>query len=190
MPIITETVTGMDAILAAAAPNHLLSAPLRAFHSRVDIIIQSRARANAARYNDRGGLAGSITYQIDPEPIPLFSVVGSNLPYAPAAEFGRPPGSFPPIDAIQGWVHRKGLVSGVFATARSANGTHRLIRRKTGANIAKMERQVSFLIARKIFLHGSPARPYLRKAFAESKGDIQAEVGKLAQAIGQQWGKP
>lgn len=183
MTVIKETITGMDQIIAQSSPAHLLSMPLKTFFTEVTSVIERRASENASKYTDTGQLAASITHQIDPEPIPLFGVVGTNLVYAPAAEFGRPAGKFPPIDAIQTWVHHKGIVSG-YTTKSGKFG------RRRGKNIARMERSVAYLIARKIFLHGSPARPFLRKAYADSQGDIRQAQERLAKAIGAQWGKP
>jgi hypothetical protein len=56
---------------------------------------------------DRGGLRNSITHQTREQG--LSGVAGTNSEYGPATEFGRKPGSFPPLDAIKEWAKRKGI---------------------------------------------------------------------------------
>lgn len=56
---------------------------------------------------DRGGLRNSITYRLDEDG--LGGVVGTNSEYARATEFGRLPGSMPPVEPLIAWARRKGF---------------------------------------------------------------------------------
>lgn len=69
---------------------------------------------------DRGGLRNSITHEIDADG--LGSTIGTNSEYALATEFGRRPGSHPPVDPIIAWAKRKGFadpVGAAWAIARN-----------------------------------------------------------------------
>lgn len=56
---------------------------------------------------DRGGLRNSITYEVDPDG--LGSTIGTNSEYALPTEFGRLPGSMPPVAPLIAWAKRKGF---------------------------------------------------------------------------------
>lgn len=73
-----------------------------------------------------------------------------------------------PIDALQGWVKRKGLA-----------GTYsRKTRKRTGkvADRAKQDRQLAFIIWRKIRVEGIKPQPYLLPAFVRVRRRVVPEV--------------
>ncbi|HEY8378682.1 MAG TPA: HK97 gp10 family phage protein [Nannocystis sp.] len=103
--------------------------------------IQGRARQtlHEGGTTDTGRLANSIA--TEEEASGLDYRVGTNVEYAPAIEFGLPPGTRPDVESLTGWV-----------------------RRKLGVKDRQEARRVAFLIARKIERHGTDAQPYLHPA--------------------------
>lgn len=64
--------------------------------------------------------------------------------YARFVHYGRGPGRFPPVDAIRGWVERKGLtIAG------------------SGAPLETQQRQLTYLIGRKIATEGIDPSPFI-----------------------------
>lgn len=82
----------------------------------------------------------------------ITGVVGSNVEYAPYVETGTRP-HFPPLAAIQRWVHLKRL------------GT------------PKTERSIAYAICRAIAVRGTRARPYLEPAFRKNYNRIRKIIG-------------
>lgn len=56
---------------------------------------------------DRGGLRNSIAHRLDEDG--LGGVAGTNSEYALPTEFGRRPGSRPPVEPLIAWARRKGF---------------------------------------------------------------------------------
>lgn len=85
----------------------------------------------------------------------------SRQTYSSAVEYGRKPGSFPPLAPIERWVRLKGL-AGTFSTRT---------RRRTGGRAvqARQDRAVAYVIARKIFRKGIQPKPFLQPAFDDVK---------------------
>lgn len=101
---------------------------------------------------DRGRLRGSIGSEISNEG--LLNIVGRVGPsladevYPQVMEFGRAPGTFPPIEPLQAWVHR------VIQPPEHE------------------ERSIAYLIARKIFKNGIAPREYMKKGWEKSQSSI------------------
>ena len=100
--------------------------------------IQARARrllrVQGAIFTGRLRSSINIRYTRDG----LGAVIGTNVNYAGAVEFGREPGSWPPVGAMIEFV-----------------------RKKIVARPKKLVNQIAYLIGRKIFREGTEARPYL-----------------------------
>lgn len=117
-----------------------------AYLSRVGLVVASQARLNASHRPgpevDTGRLRNSIHFVVTEDETGLALYVGTNVEYALAVEMGRRAGArMPPVDAIEGWVRRKGIDTDP-ATSRST----------------------AFAIARAIGMKGIPERPFLRPA--------------------------
>lgn len=69
-----------------------------------------------------------------------------SAPYADVIEFGRVPGTMPPVDPIIGWV-----------------------RRKLGVRSEAQARSIAFAIARAIKARGQDPAPYIMPAFIAAK---------------------
>ena len=169
MPIIREKITGMDKMIASAAPD-LYVPPLRELLERVSITIENRARTNAPV--DTGRLRSSLAHEIDAAPIPLYAQVGSNVEYAPMVEYGTGLLSDAPDSKHSRYFPPWG--------ARNP-GLDSLARHHGFAN--------SFVVALAIWKRGGtkPTR-FLRNAFADSQADIGAELEALGKKIGERWG--
>lgn len=70
-------------------------------------------------------------------------------PYADEIEFGRPAGSFPPLEPLKNWIRRKGLVKGERAIQRFA-----------------------FNIAKDIERNGKDPRPFLQPALDKVRHEL------------------
>jgi hypothetical protein len=122
---------------------------------------------------NRGRLRGGIHSHQERSPGVARGIVSvAGIPYAIPVEVGRKPGTMPPVDAIQRWVHDKGLGgrTRVVKSGRNA-GQERLVRAP-----ANVERQIAWAIAIKIkrqgikgkfmFRDGAKAsQPFIRMRF-------------------------
>ncbi len=155
MAEISYRVQGLDALLKKAVPATLLGpAVTRAFHKGA-IAVQNESRKLAPV--DRGRLRNSITYRVDPSPIPRHARIGTNLQYAQTMNDGRRAGArMPPVSAIDAWLRRKRIDASAFVVARS-------IARKG--------------IKGKKFMDGglSAARGNIDRAFATAAREIEAQ---------------
>ncbi len=151
-------ILGIDKLRKKLRPETVGPA-LRRFHQRVDILIQNAARRLAPVW--RGRLRNSITYEIDSSPVPAWSRVGTNVPYAPRMEFGTgdhfdgPPQfaeqARPPVtQSLNRWAKSKGFASG--------KAVSRIIERQGGLT----------------------PRRYLRGAVDETRPRLPSEVNRLA----------
>jgi HK97 gp10 family phage protein len=84
--------------------------------------------------------------------------VGTNVGYGYHVECGRPPGSFPPVFAMQKWVAQKGLLYA---------GTKKKIRANTISGYNDV-RNLEFLISRNIARHGIKAKPFMKPAMEKN----------------------
>lgn len=83
----------------------------------------------------------------------------SQAEYSTAVEFGRTPGTWPDIGALMYWVKRKQIA-----------GTYSIkTRRRVGNKKQKTDedRQVAFLIARKIYNKGIDPKPFMRPSYEQ-----------------------
>ena len=131
------------------------------------LIVVRYARQNSPV--DTGKLKASILPEIRTMGETVQGVVGSNLQYAAAVEFGSRP-HWPPVMALAGWVHRKGL-AGKFS-GRSAAGERSI----TELYIAQM-------IVLKIAAKGTKAQPYLQPAFDKARPAIVRRIGEVVSEI-------
>lgn len=72
---------------------------------------------------DTRRLMGSITSRIEGSGAALTGRVGPTTRYAFWVEYGRRPGKYPPIAAIEGWARRHGVHPFVVARAIARRGT-------------------------------------------------------------------
>lgn len=99
--------------------------------------------------------------------------IWNDAPYAGVIEYGRRPGTFPPLAALEPWVARKLAIR-----ARTTVGA---MRRKTWLRRTLWEsevRSVTLKIARKIAYRGIKARWVLRDAAPKIIGAVTEEIGK------------
>lgn len=73
-----------------------------------------------------------------------------SAPYADTIEFGRMPGSMPPISSIEGWLGRK-----------------------LGIQDEKEKKRIAFAIARDIERNGTEPRPFLQPAIEQTKAKMK-----------------
>jgi hypothetical protein len=102
----------------------------------------------------------------------LSARVVSRQTYSSAIEFGRKPGSFPPVGALQDWVRRKQLA-----------GTYSVkTRRRTGntSDRTKQDKALAFVIARAIYRKGIKEKPFLNPAY---EAELPAFRQRIIQAI-------
>ena len=100
---------------------------------------QLKANLDRLGKHDTGTLKASIRFSVDELMLEVDMV-----DYAKFVHHGRGPGKFPPVDKIRGWVERKGLtITG------------------SSAPLETQQRQLSFLIGRKIAIHGIDPSPFI-----------------------------
>lgn len=93
----------------------------------------------------------------------------AGLPYAIPVEVGREPGTMPPVDAIQQWVHDKGLGGRTRVVKSGKNaGQERLVRAG-----AKVERAIAWAIAIKIKRQGTKGAHMFRDGAKASQPFIR-----------------
>jgi len=166
MAQVDAEIKGLDELIRKLSPD-LVAAPVRRFMERSAILIQGKARQNVK--SDTGRLANSIAYEIHGAHVPLWATVGTNLDYAAAREFQRPPGKMPPPGALVPWMNHVGIplseyhgsTVGLSPDARVGNSAYS---------------PIEYLIARKIGREGSPGHPYLRPALKDSEGQITGRL--------------
>jgi len=85
------------------------------------LVVQRKAKINAPV--DVGRLRASITPEVTIAPLgnTIQGVVGSNVEYAPAMEFGAPP-HWPPLSDLEPWARRHGMSAFVVARAIARRG--------------------------------------------------------------------
>lgn len=131
----------------------------------------------ASQGGDRGTLLRSISYKKDGE---LAYTVSANAFYAPFIEFGtkskfnpypgteeyaaqfrgaKQSGALKLIDAIKGWVKRKGIASG------------------------KEADKVAFLIARSIYLRGISPKPFFFKQISPVRQNLMNRINTVLNVI-------
>lgn len=140
---------------------------------------------------------GRLRQSINSKPENLKVTIGANVDYAAYVEFGTKGfaaayvGTLPPewqqfasefrgpgggsfkdlVRKITEWVHRKGLGSGFGGTV-GITGTYSVkTRKRTGSKKTQddQDKQVAYLIAKKILVKGIKAHPFLIPAFEHNK---------------------
>lgn len=110
---------------------------------------------------DTGSLAKSYSVDMKERGGEKVAVIGSNAVYAAAVEFGRNPGSMPPVSQLFGWVQRK--VMG--------------IRGLKGGKAETIE-GVAYKIADSIARNGTDPHPHLIPAFNIEGKKLDSEFAK------------
>ncbi len=136
------------------------------------LLVQRDARKLAPV--DRGPLRASITPEVRQHAATITGVVGSNLKYAAATEFGSKP-HWAPFEAILGWVHRKGF-AGTFSVQT---------RRRLGRLAQQLDedRPLARAIWVHIARHGTKAHPFLVPAFEQNRGRIKELFERAVRGI-------
>jgi len=108
----------------------------------IKILDESQKNLATSGSIDRGTLlkSGKIIFR------PLESEITYPVPWAVSIEYGRTPGSMPPVASIEGWVKRKLSV--------------------------KDPKSVAWAIAKKIKEEGTQAKPFLRPAIEKVKREF------------------
>ena len=105
---------------------------------------------------DTGTLKASIRFSVDELQLEVNMV-----DYARFVHYGRGPGKFPPVDAIRGWVERKGLTI-----------------QGSSAPLETQQRQLTYLIGRKIATVGIDPSPFIDDLpIDEIADELVAEIG-------------
>ena len=112
---------------------------------------------------DTGRLRASIVPEVRLNGDVVQGVVGSNVVHAPFAILGTKP-HWPPIAAIQAWVHRKGLGGRDFGHGRITRAS------------ADVEAGIAFLIARKISRSGTKGDQSLITAIESNAAAIYRKI--------------
>jgi len=107
---------------------------------------------------DTGKLQASILPRIDLTETEVIGVVGSNVEYAPAVEFGSKP-HMPPLEPLAAWVRRHNIGEEGY------------------------EYGIAMLIAWKIAAHGTKAQPYLIPAFEKNEANIRRRFENAVEVI-------
>ncbi len=170
------------------------------FGITVEAVAKDLVRINS---DDEGHLLGSVFQH----PSRLANTFGASMNYASFIEFGTRkyaaayvsslPAQWQELAAskrggmsgtfeefvlrLTAWVHRKGLGSG-FAGKIGVTGTYSVKTRERTGNKdtqAKQDKQVAYLIARKILRDGLKARPFLYPAFNIAKDQLLKELNEI-----------
>ena len=135
---IVVKLTGMDELIRKVNDPALLGEPLRGFFNKATLTIQRDTMQLTPV--DTGRLRASITTSIDPSPMPLYGLVGTNVEYGPYIEYGTHP-HFPPIAALRRWAKAHGINPYALARSISIRGTkaHYMFQRSVQSNLLNME---------------------------------------------------
>lgn len=100
---------------------------------------QLKRNLDATGKKDTGQLRASIQFSVDGTILQI-----EMEEYAKFIHEGRSPGKFPPVDEIRGWVERKGLTI-----------------QGSSAPLDTQQRQLAYLVGRKIAVHGIEPSPFI-----------------------------
>lgn len=167
-PILTLRIEGLETLQKALTDPELVKGPIKDALTRAGHTVEIRAKEKVP--SDRGTLKASIVPMVEETRV----VIGTNLKYAPAIEFGSRP-HFPPPLAIEGWVWRN---RGKFGFGKRRGRT---VRDEIG--------QIAYAIMQQIAHHGTRPHPFLVPALLESKPDIEGFLRDAARQIEAKWGK-
>ena len=113
------TVEGGEKIAKDLKDPNLLR-PLRDAYEKGTYLTEREVKTRTPR--DTSVLASSIKSTIDPQPVPLWGKVATDVKYAIFVEKGTRP-HFPPMRALEGWAHRHGIPTFLAARAIAEKGT-------------------------------------------------------------------
>jgi phage gpG-like protein len=137
MDIIVK-ITGLDELIRKVNDPALLGEPIRGFFNVSTMSIQRDTMQLTPV--DTGRLRASITTSIDPSPVPLYGLVGTNVFYGPYIEYGTRPHR-PPIAVLMRWAKAHGV--NVYALARTIaiRGTraHYMFQKSVQSNLINLE---------------------------------------------------
>lgn len=123
---------------------------------------------------DTGALGRSYGVDMDHRPgSEVVATIGSNADYATAIEFGRQPGSMPPVRELLSWVKRKLLKKKGFGRKASDR-----------ANTMDQVEGVAYTVADKIRERGTDPHPHLVPAFDRVAKDLDREVARALDRLG------
>jgi len=123
---------------------------------------------------DTGRLRASIWPTIKFDGNIIQGIVGSNLKYAAAVEYGSKP-HMPPVEPLIGWVRRKGL-AGTYSTR-----TRRRLGNKEDQG--QQDRALAWAIAMKIKRVGTKAHPFLEPAYKKNELAIRRRFEHTVEII-------
>ncbi len=132
------------------------------------LLVQRSGRQYASV--DTGRWRASITPEVRVSHAEVVGVVGSNLVYAPFAHDGSRP-HWPPISAIQAWVHRKGIGGTVRGQGRVSRAS------------SSVEAGIAYLIARRIARRGTKGDRALTRAIEDNQVAIKARIDRAVGRI-------
>jgi hypothetical protein len=95
--------------------------------------------------------------------------VGENVPYAVYRHEGTKP-HFPPLEAIQKWVVKRGLVKG--SRGKALTSLKAMQSRKNADSLEAQVKSIAYLIARKISKKGTQGLPFLQMALNMNRSFI------------------
>jgi hypothetical protein len=108
-----------------------------------------------------GVLRGSLAVEIHGHPLYILTgELGTPLIYGEVVEYGRRPGSMPPVDAIEMWVIRK-----------------------LGISPGEESRAAAFAIARAIKYRGTKGQKYFEQGYAAASPAINRYIDNLPERI-------
>ena len=111
-------VTGIEKLVKKL--DDLTARPLKNALTRAGLTVEREAKLQVPV--DTGRLRNSITYIVDPSPVPTWVQVGTNVKYARFVELGTKR-HFPPPGALGRWAKKHGMNAYALARAISRRGT-------------------------------------------------------------------
>ncbi len=154
----TVDVKGVDRLIRRFNDRSWMQNPIRDLLTKGSLEIAGQTRRLTPV--DTGRLRSSISQEVDKSQMPLWAKVGTNVEYAAPVEFGRRPGSFPPLAAIRAWTIRKGIGAGA-----------------------------AFPIAQAIARRGTKGAHMFRKGLRRSQRVVRTLAEQAAYDIESLWGK-
>jgi predicted nucleic acid-binding protein len=130
------------------------------------------------KVNVTGELARNIRTQIIKEIGKMIGVigVGANVPYAIYRHEGTKP-HFPPLEPIQKWVIKRGMVKG--SRGKALTSISAIKARKSSDTLEAQVKSIAYLIARKIAKKGTEGLPFLQMAMNLNQSFITEQLSKL-----------
>lgn len=174
---------------AGTAKNKLaaLDASARAGLLSAGVYLVNRTQRTFQLFAPRGHASGKLIRSLGVSPVMFLPGqgiyrcrVGPGVDYSwwvhqgTGPKAGHGPRKQPPIEAIEAWVREKGLVP-KFQTLKVGSGgaSRRIQKRRKAVDIRKAQRDLAFMIARKIGREGTKPFPFLSATFKAVKPDLE-----------------